>query len=103
MNSHPENKYQLYALPDDWNLTEEDPPAIATEYVIAQDVVKLLTVFYGTEVEGDANEVLELPQNWGNDNREFIDDWFQEHTLTSNIRVDLNMQDNMYIPTNNNN
>jgi hypothetical protein len=90
MNTQKENKYERYAIAPTWNLTPVASKT-ASSFILCNDAVKGLKMLFGEALDSDNPDILNMPPQWGTENKDIIALWFQAEKLTSAHRVELGM------------
>ena len=96
LNNHKENKYESHIIPEDFDLTP-DEPVKATCYVTVADTINILRMLYG-ETRDEDPDMLHLPPNWGTRHPDLIEKWFHASKLQDHHRAELGINQQFYDP-----
>lgn len=89
MNSTPENKYERYVLPENWNLCQDKQIHVVTRYITCDSAINALKILYGNH-DQDSN-IYRMPQNWADNNEVIVLQWFQPHKLTDAHKLEIHL------------
>ena len=89
MNTHPQNKYEVYEVDSEIPILHESPTQ-ATKYFTVETCIQAVRMLYGEPdtSSNNPNELLLAP-HFGWDNSEVINAWFQIPKLTLVHRLEL--------------
>ena len=89
LNNHADNKYDIYAVSDDFVMEQVSTPP--TKYFTVASTISALTMIYG-ELTDSAYSTIQypvLPKQFGTNHPEIINMWFQPFKLRLQHKLEL--------------
>ena len=91
MNNHPQNRFDIYAVAEDFLL--ETGPSPPTKYFTVASTIEAFTMIYGETMSthGSQMEYPVVPKHFGYNHPELIELWFQASKLRLQHKLELGM------------